>query len=112
MSKQTIRYYRHDNINPNWMEMWAEFLENEQSPDEILDEICENACGIKLGASDATQRYAEHISAHLQAAFTAGVAYGQQHKSYEFESTKHFWKNYSKTIKNKKKEKLKCQTEN
>lgn len=65
-------YYRPNNVNPRWYEIFIEQLEDGELPDEILDNICESACGIKVPTSDACQAYARHIHVHLIAAFKLG----------------------------------------
>lgn len=65
-------YYRPNNVNPGWYKIFTEQIEDDIPPEEILDQICELACGIKMGASDTCQKYAEHIHALLIAAFKVG----------------------------------------
>lgn len=68
-------YYRPDKTNPNWYGIFTEQIEVGEPPEEVLDNLCELACGIRLGgASDACMRYATHIHAHLMAAFKVGQA--------------------------------------
>ena len=71
-----MNYYRSDTTNPNWFNIWVEQIEDNIPPDDILDDIAELACGIKMGASDTCQKYAKHIRIHIEAAFKAGVALG------------------------------------
>lgn len=66
-------YYRPKGVNPNWYDIWTEQVDAGVPPEEILDELCRLACGIDpCGPSDECQRYAEHIHAHLIAAFKIG----------------------------------------
>lgn len=66
-------YYRPDDTNPNWYEIWTEQIDEGVPPEEVLDQLCRGACGIEeCGPSDECQRYAKHIHAHLIAAFRAG----------------------------------------
>lgn len=66
-------YYRPEEVNPNWYNIWPELLE-EMPPNEVLDQLCEIAVGIKIGASDEVQRFAKHIHACLIAAYKVGKA--------------------------------------
>ena len=70
-------YYRPTYVNPRWYEMFIEQLDCRILPEDILDNICELACGIKIGASDECQRYAKHIHTHLIAAFKLGQEVGK-----------------------------------
>ena len=75
----TEGYYRPKSTNPNWIEGWGELDESsEEDWQEVLDQLCELACGVKVGASDQCQRNAKHIHAHLAGAFYAGLAYGRR----------------------------------
>lgn len=65
-------YYRANNTNPNWFGIFTEQLDDGIDPEDILDQICELACGIEIGASDTCQKYAKHIHTHLLAAFKLG----------------------------------------
>ena len=67
-------YYRPSvkDTNPNWYGSFTEQIEQGEDPEDVIDQICELACGIKFGASDMCQKYAKHIHAHLIAAFKVG----------------------------------------
>ena len=67
-------YYRPQNVNPNWYEIWAEQIKEGVPAKEMLDELCKIACGAELGASDGVQSFATHIHACLIAAYKAGKA--------------------------------------
>lgn len=70
----SMGYYNSDKTNPNWFAMWEEQIKNGADPEDVMDQIAELACGIKVGASDACQQYAKHIRTHIKAAFLAGSA--------------------------------------
>ena len=74
-----MEYYRPQNVNPNWYGIFTEQIDDGEDPAEVLDQLCELACGIKSGASDNCQKYAKHIHTHLIAAFKVGkkVAYSE-----------------------------------
>ncbi len=72
--KKLIGYFRPRNVNPEWYAMWVQMLKNGESYSEVLDVLCENACGISVGSADSCQTYARHIHAHLEAAFQIGKA--------------------------------------
>ncbi len=65
-------YYRSKDTNPNWYGIFTEQIEQGIPSDDVLDQITELACGIKMGASDECQRYAKHIRTHIEAAFRVG----------------------------------------
>lgn len=65
-------YYRPRNTNLKWYDIFTEQLEDGELPEEVLDSLCESACGIKIPATDTCQAYARHIHAHLIAAFKLG----------------------------------------
>lgn len=65
-------YYRSKDTNPSWYDIFTEQIEQGIPSDDVLDQIAELACGIKIGASDECQRYAKHIRAHIEAAFRVG----------------------------------------
>ncbi len=67
-----IGYYRPTKVNPNWYDIWTEQLADDISAENILDQLCEIACGINIGAADETQRYAKHIHTCLIAAYKVG----------------------------------------
>ena len=69
--KEIKGYYRPQNTNPNWYDIWTDYLD--QIPaDEVLDEICKIACGVEIGAADEIQRHTKHIHACLIAAYKVG----------------------------------------
>ena len=70
-----MNYYRSDTTNPNWFDIWTEQINDGIPPEDILDELAELGCGIKIGASDTCQKYAKHIRTHIEAGFKAGQAY-------------------------------------
>jgi len=40
-------YYRPVKTNPNWYDIFTEAIEEGELPEDVLDDICELACGIK-----------------------------------------------------------------
>jgi hypothetical protein len=68
-----MEYYRNNNVNPNWYDIFIEQIEDGESYEDVLDQLAELACGIKMGASDTCQSYARHIRTHIEAAFRVGV---------------------------------------
>jgi len=67
-----MSYYKPTIVNPNWYSIFTDQIDNGVDPEDVLDQICKLACGIKGGASDYCQQYAKHIHAHLIAAFKTG----------------------------------------
>lgn len=68
--KRPVGYYRPTGINPNWIRGFVEYGDDWR---ETLDELCQSACGVEVGASDQCQRNAKHVHAHLLAAFYLGL---------------------------------------
>jgi hypothetical protein len=69
-----MMHYRCNNTNPRWFDIFTEQAEEGHPIDDILDQIADLACGIKIGASDTCQQYARHIRTHIEAAYRVGKA--------------------------------------
>ena len=65
-------YYRPNNINPNWHRRWTDEVKRGRKVDELLDDLCETACGVKIGVAREIQGYAQHIHACLCMAYKIG----------------------------------------